>query len=544
MFCKKCGAEVAAGARFCKGCGAAINQLGALEQARATPQPGNASRRCPQCGADNPVNARFCRRDGYALNGVAEGSTGTLVTPPTAVGAQPATAHLALTTPAPNRNYSRRSLWVALSLFAALVLGAGFYLYWTGIVGNRQASVAEGLTRRLEAMGMGSAQVAISRGWVATVKGEVSGSQKFEELMKLVSGGSGIKAVNTDGLIVRPDKKDVLNRVAAAWAQFGIGARFTATADDKNVVTVSGTADDGSEVDRAIRLVRGVAGVAGVRNEVQMSASWVERQANQTLRNRGLSTVTAAVDAQGNVALSGTVSTEGAVQLAADIVRQAVGRTIAINEIAVVPERPRPSVVAGQVNQVLRSNGLSAVAVSIDESYAARVSGNVESAEARDRALQLVRESPNVSGLVDNLSVRAGRAAGAVAAGVGQGGMTAGVDRSLLSRYAGTWAGTVRFGILAYDFNVSLSSLQAKSIVGQSIYASGRNVLCSGNLILESASDTEIVLSESVAQTRSLVCPAGGIIRLVPQSDGSGKFEWARSSKPDKVAGRGSARRN
>ena len=103
--CGSCGGELAADARFCPTCGAAVNRF------------------CPRCGAPRAAQARFCPACGTAFD------SATPVTP----GAMPMAPVYPPMPPAPVARPTRRSLApVALALAIIIVIAAG--ALGTGIV--------------------------------------------------------------------------------------------------------------------------------------------------------------------------------------------------------------------------------------------------------------------------------------------------------------------------------------------------------------------------------------------------------------------------
>lgn len=66
QICTACNGELAAGAKFCRHCGAKVDAPVAaarIEPVAPAPVPGT----CPACSADNPPSARFCRKCGGPL---------------------------------------------------------------------------------------------------------------------------------------------------------------------------------------------------------------------------------------------------------------------------------------------------------------------------------------------------------------------------------------------------------------------------------------------------------------------------------------------
>lgn len=62
--CPQCGAQNAAGVRFCNNCGAQL-----VASAAPIPVQSAVSQICPQCGAQNPPGVRFCNQCGKPLAG-------------------------------------------------------------------------------------------------------------------------------------------------------------------------------------------------------------------------------------------------------------------------------------------------------------------------------------------------------------------------------------------------------------------------------------------------------------------------------------------
>ena len=64
QVCPQCGAQNAAGVRFCNNCGAQL-----VANPAPIPVQSVATTTCPQCGAQNPAGVRFCNQCGSQLQG-------------------------------------------------------------------------------------------------------------------------------------------------------------------------------------------------------------------------------------------------------------------------------------------------------------------------------------------------------------------------------------------------------------------------------------------------------------------------------------------
>jgi ribosomal protein L40E len=113
--CSSCTAPLAAGARFCRSCGAAVEGPGTRPSTPTVDAP-----RCRSCGAELAPGARFCRACGADRN-AADPPPGVPVEPATAV--LPSRAGL-VQAPGPPATRRSRAGFVALISVLVLVFGA------------------------------------------------------------------------------------------------------------------------------------------------------------------------------------------------------------------------------------------------------------------------------------------------------------------------------------------------------------------------------------------------------------------------------------
>ena len=132
--CPACGTQNPPGARFCRGCGAALATGGAGEPTQAGTPPDSTSPAgvCPECRHVNPLESRFCRRCGTSLPVMAIEPTAApepptqpeLVTHRMDVPRAPLAPSAARATssdqPSPKRGWA-----LPLAVIAVLVLGGG-----------------------------------------------------------------------------------------------------------------------------------------------------------------------------------------------------------------------------------------------------------------------------------------------------------------------------------------------------------------------------------------------------------------------------------
>ncbi len=64
MKCKKCGANLAPGTKFCEKCGTKVEEVKVEETKKVADSKKN---KCPKCGADNAEGTKFCENCGTSL---------------------------------------------------------------------------------------------------------------------------------------------------------------------------------------------------------------------------------------------------------------------------------------------------------------------------------------------------------------------------------------------------------------------------------------------------------------------------------------------
>jgi ribosomal protein L40E len=106
--CAQCEFELAAGARFCRECGAPV------------PEPAVVARVCPACDATSSPTARFCRACGEPLGG--DEPTTPVLAPPAATPPPPAPAGGLTAAPAPRTTW-RPPKYAAIAAVALLLAG-------------------------------------------------------------------------------------------------------------------------------------------------------------------------------------------------------------------------------------------------------------------------------------------------------------------------------------------------------------------------------------------------------------------------------------
>lgn len=116
--CASCGAGLALGARFCRGCGAAVEMTEAGIAADPALSPGEPAEFCPSCAVPVVPGSAFCHSCGARLHAPPPAAAPSPPPPPPA--APPPTPPQA---PSPPRRRNRGPLLAAIAFLACLTLG-------------------------------------------------------------------------------------------------------------------------------------------------------------------------------------------------------------------------------------------------------------------------------------------------------------------------------------------------------------------------------------------------------------------------------------
>ena len=524
MNCAKCGVALREGAKFCGKCGTTVAaQAGAPA---AAPGPGiSQGVRCPTCGTENPVGAKFCRKDGVSLGIAAAPNAGgspAPAAPPASAPPVPPRAALAPTpqparvapppprAPAPRAAKSRAPLLIALGVVALAALGGGgFFAYQKGWVGNRQGVVAEQLNAKLGEAGIEGIQVEIDRAWTATLSGRVTTPDQSEQAEALVSESEDVADVDNDVRVV-PDAKALLAGVSklglpgatrsenadgsVTWTKnaaslslsiagdksLGIAGRQHGQPDQSALLTIdeSGTVLITGEADISVapvkELLSSVAGVVSVTDKTTQSAAYRMREADAALQAAGFPAVTARVEEDGVLVLSGAVPTPAERARAETVVTQQAGRDDVVRNVVEIREATLAAPSSGALAQ------LGAAAPSSQASQPA-----------------------------------------------------AGAPRARLS---GLWIGDARGTLLSYGVNLRMVDAGVGQAAGESIYALNNQVICRGQLAVAQSDAGSTTLQDTIGQILNPACNFGGTLILKAQNDGTIYAEWMSKSRAGKVA--------
>ncbi len=258
---------------------------------------------CPKCGTPNPLTAKFCKKDGTPLK--------EEVKPYPAVKQEvkPETpARPKIKEPIPSKievrkevtkGISKKHIWIGAAILIVIVVGVGSYLYFSGRTSKKPIEVAT------------KSEVSKPSENALHQKQET----KVEEPAKPQS-----PPVQT---VPEPPKSSVDNtkierEINKALRDNRLGDIY-AKVDVDLVATLMGTASNQEDQDRALSITRSNREIKEVRNNIQIKEvapppptridpAKLEDDINRTLRNAGLSSVTAIVNDNLEVTLKGSVA--------------------------------------------------------------------------------------------------------------------------------------------------------------------------------------------------------------------------------------------
>ena len=428
MNCDKCKAQLADNQKFCPKCGTKapgepmpgpqadpadkggeegplpadpkLNQPPALVSAATAASPVEGDVVCPTCGTRNPKTARFCKKDGAPLRGSA----------PTAASPR--------TPPRPPKGWRHPSRSIVVAggavLFAIAALTGGA-LYWTGYIGDRQGAIAQEINAQLGGKGLGNIKVLVDKQWRATAEGVVANSVEKDLALSLIKEHGQLKEPISDLIRVRPTRAELQTILSKAAADIGMPQLSAQIDDNLSTITVGG-ADFESEVRAKVeQALNSALNAAGVSGQVQFvyragpapsvvaaapaDGETIALALNEQLQAAGLNGISAQIDTAGKVRLQGTVSSQEQHDRAVQITSSQTGVAGVVDLLQIAASQPAaenrdPARLEGEINRLLRNNGLGGVTAQVADDFSVTLKGSATSSGNKIRAFQLVRQFP------------------------------------------------------------------------------------------------------------------------------------------------------
>lgn len=231
-------------------------------------------------------------------------------------------------------------------------LGQMMRLETSGSPGDENTALAEAIRLRIESDEPGlpgyARQIRITTSdGVASLKGIFDSLWKKQAIEEIAAGTPGVKAVQSWGLIVKPEPvadREIADAISTVLRNVGsVDSKTLALSVNAGVVTLTGTAQGHSEITRAVRLLAQVRGVRDIIVKARVSP--VSKLKDGAIA-RG---VTAAIQTffhdlpvqvsvfNGTVVLSGTVGGVDRKNQIEVLAAQQKGVSRIINKITVVP---------------------------------------------------------------------------------------------------------------------------------------------------------------------------------------------------------------
>ena len=427
----------------------------------------------------------------------------------------------------------KRSPFALIAIVLGILLAAsaaGGVLYWKGVIGNRQESVADAINVAARDQGFDAVTINVSKDWIASVSGSVTGQVKKDELLALIRQNTNIKSV-TETLVVHPGADELGQQLSDALAARGFKT-VTATVGPDLIATLTGTVDDPSQATVALDTARGVAGLKDVQSAIKLSVNARQTALTQALAQGGFDQVTAQVIDDNTVNVTGNVYSQEDKDKLQQLVANTTGAAT-INDTTQIVERPvviNPAQVEADINKALQKAGLSSIAAVVDEKLNATLVGTVARASDRDKALKAARKVTTVKALRSEIEV-AGAAPTPPPAPVVR-------ESAALGAIKGQWVGRIE-GLFGSLFTLNITGGPLGQDVGTSVYGAGKGT-CGGTLTLTSDSSPDFTFTDNLDRT-SMLCPGGGIIKMHVSGAGQAVIEWYRPKNPDKRSAKGVA---
>ncbi len=120
---------------------------------------------------------------------------------------------------------------------------------------------------------------------------------------------------------------------------------------------------------------------------------------NEQLQAAGLNGISAQIDTAGKVRLQGTVSSQEQHDRAVQITSSQTGVAGVVDLLQIAASQPAaenrdPARLEGEINRLLRNNGLGGVTAQVADDFSVTLKGSATSSGNKIRAFQLVRQFP------------------------------------------------------------------------------------------------------------------------------------------------------
>lgn len=369
------------------------------------------------------------------------------------------------------------------ALVVALLIGAGGYGYWIGIIGDRPGSIARDVIAELRQLGFDQVTVSIGKDWIARVSGAVVGQDRKQALEAALNSQPDIASINLDALEVRPSRQEILSVITRGLADNRLG-HISAEVDEAGRVVLAGRAERETDIARASDVAMGVPGVAMVDPRIGKPFSVLEREINQALRASGFTGVRARVQSLEEVVVSGTLRDEGdrttVIARVADTA-SGLGETIDATLIRDDMIVDVPVVVAPPPKQAQAAPTQPVPTVAFEST-------------------EPVSSTPPI---------------------------------------VGTWSGQIRWGFVGSNAAFQVNDATVGGIVGRTEYA-GSYLYCRGSLRLVDISGSEYTFEEKITEKNPrATCPGGGTVTMLLSTQGAADVKWTRSKKLSAVRYKG-----
>lgn len=222
-------------------------------------------------------------------------------------------ASTATSAPAPvlERKGLSKSVIGAAIATTLILIGAGLaYLYWSGVVGDRRGTIGRELTANVEAQGFNDVTVTVNEEWVAVASGTVESQAKRKTIEDTLRARSGIRDVQLEGLAVKVSAADIQAAVAQALEANGL-SYISAEVTDDGRVTLTGRAQEESDIDKANKAAGSVDGVTAIESRIGVPFVVLEREINQALIEAGYPDIAVRIGSETDISITGTLRDEG-----------------------------------------------------------------------------------------------------------------------------------------------------------------------------------------------------------------------------------------
>jgi osmotically-inducible protein OsmY len=203
--------------------------------------------------------------------------------------------------------------------------------------------------------------------------------------------------------------------LSKAAADIGMPQLSAQIDDNLSTITVGG-ADFESEVRAKVeQALNSALNAAGVSGQVQFvyragpapsvvaaapaDGETIALALNEQLQAAGLNGISAQIDTAGKVRLQGTVSSQEQHDRAVQITSSQTGVAGVVDLLQIAASQPAaenrdPARLEGEINRLLRNNGLGGVTAQVADDFSVTLKGSATSSGNKIRAFQLVRQFP------------------------------------------------------------------------------------------------------------------------------------------------------